>query len=389
MDLVKQKIVQAVDILNELDLDLWLIFCRESDVMADPCLPLVVGHKVVWQSAFFVCRDGDTTAMIGSYDASDFEKSQRFKYVMPYVQDCGAQIKEYLEKLNPRKIAINYSNDDPSADGLSHGMYNLLCEYLKGTSLSERFVSSENLVSLLRGRKLDEEIDRITSAAILANNAWFNALDDIEIGLTEIEIAETIEKHIARLGAGKSFEILVNAADKSDAGHGTPGTAKLAPGDLLHIDMGARLHEYCSDIQRLVYYRRPSESGAPSELIDAFNTVRDIITEVAKLYVPGAIGHEIDAVARQRLQERGYPVYEHALGHQIGRSVHDGAAVVGPKWERYGKTTSIPLEKNNVFTVEFGIELAGIGYVGLEEDLAVTEEGGRFLCPRQMELIIV
>ena len=114
MDLVKQKIVQAVDILNELDLDLWLIFCRESDVMADPCLPLVVGHKVVWQSAFFICRDGDTTAMIGNFDASDFEKSQRFKYVLPYVQDCGAQIKEYLEKLNPRTIILNYSNDDPS-----------------------------------------------------------------------------------------------------------------------------------------------------------------------------------------------------------------------------------------------------------------------------------
>ncbi len=243
MDLVKQKIVQAVDILNELDLDLWLIFCRETDVMADPCLPLVVGHKVVWQSAFFIGRDGDTTAMIGSYDTSDFEKSQRFKYVMPYVQDCGVQIREYIEKLNPGTIALNYSIDDPSADGLAHGMYNLLCDYLKGTPLAQRFVSAENLVSLLRGRKLDEELDRITSAAILANNAWFNALDDIEVGLTEIEIAETIEKHVARLGAKKSFEILVNAADKSDAGHGTPGTAKLAPGDLLHIDMGARLHE--------------------------------------------------------------------------------------------------------------------------------------------------
>ncbi len=389
MDIVKQKIMQAVDILNELDIDLWLIFCRETDVMADPCLPLVIGHKVVWQSAFFICRDGDTTAMIGTYDAANFEKSRRFKYVLPYVQDCGAQIREYLEKLNPRTIAVNYSEDDPSADGLSHGMYNLLCRYLEGTSLSRRFESSEKLVSLLRGRKLGEEIDRITAAAILANNAWHNALGDIAVGQTEMEIAETVEKHIARQGATNSFDIIVNAADKSDAGHGTPGTARLAPGDLLHIDMGARLQNYCSDIQRLAYYRRVGESGAPTVLIEAFNTVRDIITEVAGLYRPGAIGHEIDAVARQRLRERGYPLYEHALGHQIGRSVHDGAAVVGPKWPRYGNTTSIPLELNNVFTVEFGIPLDGIGYVGLEEDLVVTETGGQFLCPRQTELIIV
>lgn len=389
MDIVKQKIMQAVDILNELDIDLWLIFCRESDVMADPCLPLVIGHKVVWQSAFFICRDGDTTAMVGNYDASNFEKSRRFKYVLPYVQDCGAQIREYFEKLDPRTIAINYSEDDPSADGLSHGMYGLLCRYLEGTNLPQRFISSEKLVSLLRGRKLDEEIDRVRAAAILANNALHNALNDIAIGQTEMEIAEIIERHIARQGAVISFDLAVNAADKSEAGHGNPGTAKLAPGDLLHVDMGARLHNYCSDIQRLAYFRRVGESAAPTILIEAFNAVRDIMTEVAQLYCPGAIGHEIDAVARQRLRERGYPEYEHALGHQLGRSVHDGAAIVGPQWQRYGNTTSIPLELNNVFTVEFGIELNGIGYVGLEEDLVVTETGGRFLCPRQMELIVV
>jgi Xaa-Pro aminopeptidase len=268
-------------------------------------------------------------------------------------------------------------------------MYKLLCKYLDGTPFPDRFISSEDLISLLRGRKLDEEIERITAAAILTNNAWHGALDDIAVGQTEIEIAETIEKHIARLGAETSFELTVNAGDKSDPGHGIPGTTKLAPGDLLHVDIGARLQQYCSDIQRLAYYRRIGESSPPEELIDAFNTVRDIITEAAALYRPGAIGHEIDAVARQRLRERGYPVYEHALGHQIGRSVHDGAAIVGPRWERYGRTPLIPLEKNNVFTVEFGIELDGIGYVGLEEDLVVTDAGGKFLCPRQMELIVI
>ena len=69
--------------------------------------------------------------------------------------------------------------------------------------------------------------------------------------------------------------------------------------------------------------------------------------------------------------------------------MHDGAAIVGPKWKRYGITPTIPLEENNVFTVELGIELEGIGYVGLEEDLAVTENGGKFLCPRQTELIVI
>ena len=62
MTLIKAKIKQAIEILDELDIDLWLIFVRETDMMSDPVVPLVVGHKVVWQSAFFYARDGRTLA---------------------------------------------------------------------------------------------------------------------------------------------------------------------------------------------------------------------------------------------------------------------------------------------------------------------------------------
>ena len=88
------------------------------------------------------------------------------------------------------------------------------------------------------------------------------------------------------------------------------------------------------------------------------------------------------------LTDNGYPTYQHALGHQLGRDVHDGGALIGPKWERYGITPTIELEANNVFTLELEIVLPGIGCVGLEEDVCVTESGARFLGPRQMELDI-
>jgi Xaa-Pro aminopeptidase len=88
------------------------------------------------------------------------------------------------------------------------------------------------------------------------------------------------------------------------------------------------------------------------------------------------------------LREKGYPEFPHALGHQLGRSVHDGGALIGPRWERYGAVTSIPLEEGNVFTLELEIILPGIGCVGLEEDIVITAAGGRFLGPRQQELIV-
>lgn len=389
MDLIKAKIEQAIDILNELDIDLWLIFCRESSMMADPALDLVVGHKVVWQSAFFISRTGETMALVGNFDAADFEKSRRFGTVQPYVEDCGKEIKRVVKKFNPGKLALNYSVNDIAADGLSHGMYLLLLEYLKGTPYPERIVSSEPIISLLRGRKIPQEINLISAAAFMATDCWRESIKQIKTGLTEMEIAGIIDANIRKLGGVNSFDTIVNAGAKTSPGHGHPTGAILEPGDLLHIDFGARVEGFCSDIQRLAYFKRANESKAPAVLTKAFNKIRNIIDETSQLYKPGVKGFTIDAVARKMLTDDGYPEYQHALGHQIGRSVHDGAAIVGPKWKRYGVTPKIPLEENNAFTVELGIELEGIGYVGLEEDLAVTQNGGKFLCPRQTELIVI
>ncbi len=389
MDLVKAKIEQAIGILNELNIDLWLIFCRETDVISDPSFDLVVGHKVVWQSAFFICSNGDTYAMVGNYDAADLDRSKRFKKVIPYIKDCGREIKQLMAKINPGRIALNYSKDIVAADGLSHGMYLLLREYLKGTRYIDRFESSERLISLLRGRKIPEEIELLSKAALLATDCWDKALKEIKTGLTEIEISQIIENNFRKLGVAASFDTIVNAGAKTVAGHGHPTDAVLEPGDLLHIDFGAVYKNYCSDLQRLAYVMRKGERKPPDELSRAFEMVHNIITETARLYRPGARGYRIDAVARRMLKAAGYPVYQHALGHQLGRSVHDGAAIVGPKWTRYGASPEIPLEEGNVFTVELGIDLSGIGYVGLEEDLVVTKNGGQFLCPRQDELTVL
>ncbi len=389
MNLIKAKIEQAIGILNELDIDLWLIFCRESDLMADPSMVLVVGHKVVWQSAFFIGKDGSTAALVGNFDAADFERSGEFKTVQPYVEDCGREIRRMVQKFKPKKIALNYSTNDVASDGLTYGMYQLLINYLKGTAYTDRIISSEEIMSRLRGRKIEPEIDLISKAATSSTVCWSQSLREIHTGQTEKEIAAIIDANIKKTGGTNSFETIVNAGAKSTPGHGHPTEAVLEPGDLLHIDFGAKLNGFCSDIQRLAYFKKENETGAPDKLINAFNKVKEVIDKTSALYLPGKKGYQIDAEARRILKEAGYPVYQHALGHQIGHATHDGAAIVGPKWKRYGRTPSIPLEEGNVFTVELGINIEQIGYVGLEEDLLVTNDGGRFLCPRQNELVII
>jgi Xaa-Pro aminopeptidase len=76
----------------------------------------------------------------------------------------------------------------------------------------------------------------------------------------------------------------------------------------------------------------------------------------------------------------------HALGHQVGRQAHDGGAVLGPTWERYGRTPYLPLREGEIYTVELGITVPGRGYLGLEEMVRVTADGIEWLSERQLSM---
>jgi len=121
----------------------------------------------------------------------------------------------------------------------------------------------------------------------------------------------------------------------------------------------------------------------------AYATITGAIDAAARALVPGAIGWQVDQLARDRIREEGYAEYAHALGHHLGRAVHDGGGVLGPRWERYGEEPYEPVRLGAVYTLEPSIHLAEHGLVSLEEDVVVEEKGGVFLSrfPRELPVL--
>jgi len=93
--------------------------------------------------------------------------------------------------------------------------------------------------------------------------------------------------------------------------------------------------------------------------------------------------------ARSALVGAGYPEPMHALGHQLGRSAHDGGTTLAPRWDRYGAAPLGLVEEGNVFTLEYGTAVPGRGYIGLEEDVVVTASGVEWLSTPQRDVWLV
>lgn len=118
-----------------------------------------MGQGMTWQSAFIITRDGRAIALIGHYDAENIRQLGVYTEVIGYHQGIAELLRETLVKLNPHQIALNYSERDVAADGLSVGLYRLLEKYLAGTGLAERFVSAEGVMQrLLTGCKSPTEV---------------------------------------------------------------------------------------------------------------------------------------------------------------------------------------------------------------------------------------
>lgn len=391
--LVREKVEQAVAILEETGIDLWLTFVRETSAGGDPVLPLIYGQAdLTWQSALLISRSGQRIALVGRFEVEAARATGAYPLVLAYDESPADELLRILGELDPAHIALNYSLDDVLADGLGHGLYQVLTGYLRDTPYRERLMSAQGIIGLLRGRKSPEEVARIQAAVETTAEIYRRTFDAVEPGMTEVEIGEFMAAQMAERGVGPSWHAghcpTVNAGADSPVGHVERGSYAVTRGQLLHFDFGVRQRDYCSDIQRVVYFLAPDEGAPPQPVQRAFHTVVRAIQAAVEAMRPGVLGKEVDAVARQMVIEAGYPEYMHATGHQVGRLAHDGGAILGPEWARYGDTPNRPLEASQVYAVELGVEVAGYGYVGLEENVLVGEEGTEYLSEPQVELIL-
>lgn len=397
MNIVQEKILQAIALLkqdtSDTPIDCWLTFARETSQVHDPAIDLILGFGVTWDSAFLITRGGEAIAIVGRFDGDNVRKLNAYTQVLTYDQGIGDVLRETLARIAPKHVGLNYSLSSSSADGLTHGMFLRLQTMLGDIVPPDGWVSAENIVRRLREKKSPSELELIIDVTHRTEQVYAEMFKLPVVGMSEKEIHHAVGDIVTRYGCSFAGERInnpiVNAGPNSSIGHGIPSDLKVEPGQILHYDMWLEREGYCSDLQRVCYVRRAGETDAP-EIVKRAWSACWIALEAGKAALkPGVAAYEVDTVAREALMECGYPEYMHAFGHHVGKRVHDGGSVLGPRWDRYGDMPYKPIEQGSIFTLELGVIVEDYGYIGIEEMVVVTDTGNNYLSTPQKDLVML
>ena len=239
-------------------------------------------------------------------------------------------------------------------------------------------VPAGGIIEAERAVKEPEELERIRAAAVMADGVYGWLRDFGLVGRTEREVQLALEHEMRVLGADDpSFPSIVAAAENGALPHATARDVPIPAGTLVTLDLGCRLHGYCSDCTRTW-----ATGELPDDLAELYAVVLEAQEAALAAVRPGPEGHEVDAVAREIIAAAGHGEhFGHGLGHGVGLDVHEG-----PRLSQTGHDALVP---GNVVTVEPGIYVPGRSGARIEDLVVVTEDGHDVLSQTSKQLTFV
>ncbi|MGL5540034.1 MAG: M24 family metallopeptidase [Erysipelotrichaceae bacterium] len=218
---------------------------------------------------------------------------------------------------------------------------------------------------LLRLIKSEEELSIMRQANEIAMEAYNYLLTQVQPGMQEMEVRNILEGKMMQLGASKaSFDTIIASGHRGALPHGVASDKVIESTDLVTVDFGCVYHGYCSDITRTFAMSKQIDP----KLLDIYETVRAAQQLALEACAPGKTTKEIDAIARNYIESKGYGAYfGHGLGHGLGILVHESP--------RLNWLSEVVLEEGMVITIEPGIYIAELGGVRIEDDVLITKTG--------------
>ena len=390
------------ELMSKNGIDMWIIITREYN--EDPIIKTLL--PPTWLNArrrtILVFSYNDSTKKTESVAISRYNFGKNIKSIWDKEKNPNQMLalKDYIDKVNPKKIGLNYSDNFALIDGISKSDYELFYSSISN-DIKQRIVSAENLgIQWIETRtKLEKEIykDLVRITQNIINEAFSNKV--IKPGKTTTDdVVWWMREKVLELKLKTWFHPTVDVQrnEQSDL-YAFDGKSKydiIQPGDLVHCDFGISYLTLNTDCQQIAYVLKSDEKEAPEFLAKALkdaNKLQDILTSEFEL---DKTGNEILLNSLKIAKEKGLDpqIYTHPLGtfgHSAGTTIgmwdsQGGVPIKGDVLMKYNTVYAIELN-NKSFIKDWNKEVR----IMLEEAGLFEKNGFKYINGRQEEIILI
>ena len=397
----KQRINKLLpNALKAAKVDAWLIVCRENN--NDPLAEHIGCENAGSPAAYlFYFNKGafHSVAYSPSSEAKALDELNIHEKVISVPRSVSAlkYAAEFIKKQPFKRIAINVSDFNAQADGLSHSQYKQLANLL-GAKQTAKLVSSEEVVYQWLSIKLPAEVEIMKEAAMLSATWQIEAYKTIIPGkTTDADVAKFLKAKMKAQGVTDAWAADQNPNVNSgpDRGHSHSTNKVIMPGDVIQIDFGVKLYNrWVSDIQRFAYVLKEGETSAPANIQQYWINARDSGFAAFNAMKPGVKGIDVDQAQTVLMNKYNSEPVPWSTGHPVGYVAHDtGPNLGGSRSAQVRPAAHRKLKEGMVFAFDgfFSWPLNNTEFktISVEEMAVITKNGAEYLIPPQQNLILV
>lgn len=244
-------------------------------------------------------------------------------------------------------------------------------EAIQGFLGSREWVSIEDELTMLRMIKSESELAVMRYGYGIAAQAFAAAVEAIEPGKMEMEVAAAVKSVMFTQGAdGFGIEPMIGAGPNGASVLCRSSRRRIGKDDIVRLAIITRYEGYCATIGRPVFVG--TVDPAMKERFDAVCAARGACIDAAKAGVPGA---EIEGAGRRTLEEAGYR-YTYSGVHSIGCQEFE-TPIFGPGVD--GTVTT-----NTMLSIEIPLFHQPWGGLHLEDGIRIVDDGAELMHDTQL-----
>lgn len=241
-------------------------------------------------------------------------------------------------------------------------------------------ISDDRLSTVIKNMRIiktADEIEKIKAAQLIAEKAFDEVLNFIKPGVTEKEIALTLDFYMLRNGAeALSFDTIALSGKNTSLPHGVPSDKKVCGGEFVLMDYGAVVDGYHSDMTRTVCVGSPSE-----KMTEIYNIVLKAQEESLNGAKSGMEAKQLDKIARDIIASAGYGEnFGHSLGHGVGMEIHEAPNASPSSDEILRENMVVTVEPGIYIPDEFGVRIEDFIVIKHENSLNLTSCNKKLIC---------